>query len=66
MEIFSLGICTLYLYLAVPEREEEALAVLGAQSINAARVDGARQVVINLLLRILLVLLPTRSDPKPI
>ena len=62
---FHIVVVVPHLYLLVPEGEEEPFAVLGPEPVNAPGVDGPGQVVVDLLLRVLLVLLPTRSYTQP-
>ena len=54
-----------HLYLFVPEGEEEPLAVLAPEPVDAPGVDGPGQVVVDLLLRVPLLLLAAGSYPKP-
>ena len=54
-----------HLNFLVPEGEEEALAVLCAQAVNAARVNGPGQVVVHVLLRVPLVLVTPRPYTQP-
>ena len=54
-----------HLNLLVPEGEEEALAVLCAEPVDAPGVNGPGQVVVHILLRVPLVLVPPRPDTQP-
>ena len=54
----------LSLHIGVPEGEEEPLAVVGPQAVDASGVDGPAQVVVDLLLRVPLFLVPAWADPE--
>jgi hypothetical protein len=54
-----------HLNLLVPEGEEEALAVLCAEPVDAPGVNGPGQVVVHILLGVPLVLVPPRPDTQP-
>ena len=55
-----------YLDILVPEGEEEALAVLVSEPVNAPGVDGPGEVVVDLLLGVPLLLLPARTNAQPV
>ena len=55
----------LSLHVGVPEGEEEPLAVVGPQAVDAPGVDGPAQVVVDLLLRVPLFLVPAWADSEP-
>ena len=60
-----LSLTPTHLYLFVPEGEEEPLAVLAPEPVDAPGVDGPGQVVVDLLLRVPLLLLAAGSYPNP-
>jgi len=49
----------------VPECEEEPLAVVSPQPVNAPGVNGSAEVVVHLLLRVPLLLVPAGPNAQP-